>query len=121
MRWCGEQPVSMLVLMVLVLAAAACGEDTPGGGSAQPQGTELQVTLGTKDFTEQFLIGELYEQALAARGYKVTLRKDIGSTEVIDTQLTADRSTPIRSTWALRSPSLRAKPTPEAAPRRPTG
>jgi osmoprotectant transport system substrate-binding protein len=74
---------------VLALPVATCGEDTTGDGSAQPQGTELQLTLGTKDFTEQFLLGELYEQALAARGYKVTLRKDIGSTEVIDTQLTS--------------------------------
>jgi osmoprotectant transport system substrate-binding protein len=89
MRWGGAQPASVLLLMVLALPVAACGEDTTGGGSAQPQGTELQLTLGTKDFTEQFLLGELYEQALAARGYKVTLRKDIGSTEVIDTQLTS--------------------------------
>ena len=88
MRWGGAQPASVLLLMVLALPIAACGEDTTGG-SAQPQGTELQLTLGTKDFTEQFLLGELYEQALAARGYKVTLRKDIGSTEVIDTQLTS--------------------------------
>jgi osmoprotectant transport system substrate-binding protein len=88
MRWGGAQPASVLLLMVLALPVAACGEDTTGGGSAQPQGTELQLTLGTKDFTEQFLLGELYEQALAARGYKVRLRKDIGSTEVIDTQLT---------------------------------
>ena len=89
MRWGGAQPASVLLLMVLALPVAACGEDTTGDGSAQPQGTELQLTLGTKDFTEQFLLGELYEQALAARGYKVTLRKDIGSTEVIDTQLTS--------------------------------
>jgi osmoprotectant transport system substrate-binding protein len=89
MRWGGAQPASVLLLMVLALPVAACGEDTTGGGSAQPQGTELQLTLGTKDFTEQFLLGELYEQALAARGYKVRLRKDIGSTEVIDTQLTS--------------------------------
>ena len=88
MRWGGAQPASVLLLMVLALPVAASGEDTTGGGSAQPQGTELQLTLGTKDFTEQFLLGELYEQALAARGYKVRLRKDIGSTEVIDTQLT---------------------------------
>jgi osmoprotectant transport system substrate-binding protein len=89
MRWGGAQPASVLLLVVLALPVAACGEDTTGGGSAQPQGTELQLTLGTKDFTEQFLLGELYEQALAARGYKVRLRKDIGSTEVIDTQLTS--------------------------------
>ena len=88
MRWGGAQSASVLLLMVLALPIAACGEDTTGG-SAQPQGTELQLTLGTKDFTEQFLLGELYEQALAARGYKVTLRKDIGSTEVIDTELTS--------------------------------
>ena len=89
MRWGGAQSASVLLLMVLALPIAACGEDTTGDGSAQPQGTELQLTLGTKDFTEQFLLGELYEQALAARGYKVTLRKDIGSTEVIDTELTS--------------------------------
>ena len=89
MRWGGAQPASVLLVMVLALPIAGCGEDTTGDGSAQPQGTELQLTLGTKDFTEQFLLGELYEQALAARGYKVTLRKDIGSTEVIDTQLTS--------------------------------
>jgi osmoprotectant transport system substrate-binding protein len=89
MRWGGAQPASVLLLMVLALPVAACGEDTTGDGSAQPQGTELQLTLGTKDFTEQFLLGELYEQALAARGYKVRLRKDIGSTEVIDTELTS--------------------------------
>jgi osmoprotectant transport system substrate-binding protein len=89
MRWGGAQPASVLLLMVLALPVAACGEDTTGGGSAQPQGTELQLTLGTKDFTEQFLLGELYEQALAASGYKVTLRKDIGSSEVIDTELTS--------------------------------
>ena len=89
MRWGGAQSASVLLLMVLALPIAACGEDTTGDGSAQPQGTELQLTLGTKDFTEQFLLGELYEQALAARGYKVTLRKDICSTEVIDTQLTS--------------------------------
>jgi osmoprotectant transport system substrate-binding protein len=41
--------------------------------------------IGTKNFTEQFILGELYAQALEARGYEVRLRRDIGSTEVIDT------------------------------------
>src|SRR5919107_815923 len=76
-------------LLVFALAAAACDRDQAGGGSTQPQGTVLQLTLGTKDFPEQFLLGELYEEALAAAGYKVTLRKDIGSTEVIDAELTS--------------------------------
>jgi osmoprotectant transport system substrate-binding protein len=75
-----------LALLVLVLVAG-CGEENEEGGSAQPQGAESRLTLGTKNFTEEFVLGELYKQALAAKGYKVTLRKDIGPTEVIDKEL----------------------------------
>jgi osmoprotectant transport system substrate-binding protein len=76
------------VLMVAVAAlASGCGESTAERGSSQPQGTELALTLGTKNFTESFIIGELYRQALAANGYNVTVRKNIGSTEVVDQAL----------------------------------
>jgi len=51
-----------------------------GGGRAKPA-----VTIGTKNFTEQYVLGELYKQALEAKGYKVTLKGDIGSSELIDT------------------------------------
>jgi osmoprotectant transport system substrate-binding protein len=40
------------------------------------------VTIGDKNFTEQFILGELYGQALAAQGFTVTLNKNIGSTQV---------------------------------------
>jgi osmoprotectant transport system substrate-binding protein len=75
--------------LALALAAltAGCGESNAERGSSQPQGTELNLTLGTKNFTESFLIGELYRQALAANGYNVTVRKNIGSTEVVDRAL----------------------------------
>jgi osmoprotectant transport system substrate-binding protein len=75
--------------LLLPTLVAGCGEEQEEGASAQPQGTESRLTLGTKDFPEQFLLGELYQQALAARGYKVRLQKDIGPTEVIDKELTA--------------------------------
>jgi osmoprotectant transport system substrate-binding protein len=75
-------------LLVLALVAG-CGEENEDGGSVQPQGAESQLTLGTKNFTEEFVLGELYKQALATKGYKVTLRKDIGPTEVIDKELTS--------------------------------
>jgi osmoprotectant transport system substrate-binding protein len=68
---------------------AGCGEENEEAGSVQPQGTESQLTLGTKDFTEEFVLGELYKQALAAKSYKVRLRKNIGPTEVIDKELTS--------------------------------
>ena len=79
---------AVLVLLLLTLIAS-CGEEDEQAGSVQPQGTETQLTLGTKDFTEEFVLGELYKQALAAKGYKVKLRKDIGPTEVIDMELTS--------------------------------
>jgi osmoprotectant transport system substrate-binding protein len=79
---------SALVLLLLALVTTACGDDEADrAGSVQPQGEELKLTLGTKDFTEAFIVGELYRQALLAKSIKVTLRKDIGPTEVIDEQL----------------------------------
>lgn len=41
-----------------------------------------QVTLGDKNFTEQFVLGELYKQALEAQGYDIFLDRNIGPTEV---------------------------------------
>jgi glycine betaine/choline ABC-type transport system substrate-binding protein len=80
--------VRALALAVLALGtAAACGSSDDETGSSQPQGLDLNVTIGTKNFDEQFLLGELYKQALGAKGYKVTLRRNIGATEVIDRSL----------------------------------
>jgi osmoprotectant transport system substrate-binding protein len=77
-----------LLLLSLALVTTACGDDEEDrAGSVQPQGEELKLTLGTKDFTEAFIVGELYRQALLAKSIKVTLRKDIGPTEVIDERL----------------------------------
>src|SRR4029450_4741751 len=80
-----------------VFGLAACGDDddSSGGGgtsttsSDQPGKGKPAVTLGTKDFTEEFVLGELYKQALEAKGYKVNLKKNIGSTEIIDKALTS--------------------------------
>jgi osmoprotectant transport system substrate-binding protein len=41
--------------------------------------------VGTKNFAEEFILGQLYGQALAAKGFKVTYKNNIGSSEVIDT------------------------------------
>ena len=86
----------LIVMSALVLNAAACGGDE-GEGEATRATTAGQeetasrptVVLGTKDFTEQFVLGELYKQALEARGYRVRLNSNIGSTEIIDKALTS--------------------------------
>jgi osmoprotectant transport system substrate-binding protein len=80
---------SAALALLLLALIAGCGEEDQDARSVQPQGTETQLTLGTKDFTEEFILGELYSQALAADGYKVRLRKNIGPTEVIDNELTS--------------------------------
>ena len=96
------QTPMLMVLLLAVLAVfglAACGgddDDSSDSGnqnttasSDQPGKGKPAVTLGTKDFTEEFVLGELYKQALEAKGYKVTLKKNIGSTEIIDKALTS--------------------------------
>jgi osmoprotectant transport system substrate-binding protein len=39
--------------------------------------------LGDKNFDEEYLLGALYQQALQAKGYTVTLKGNIGSSEII--------------------------------------
>jgi osmoprotectant transport system substrate-binding protein len=40
------------------------------------------VTIGDKNFTEEYILGSLYAQALAAKGYKVGVKGNIGSSEI---------------------------------------
>ncbi len=72
------------MLVAAALLTGACGEDERDPGSAQPQGARLRITLGTQDFPEARLLGELWRQALAVNGYTVDLRKRIGPTEDLD-------------------------------------
>jgi osmoprotectant transport system substrate-binding protein len=52
--------------------------------AGQPGAGKPAVTLGTKNFTEEFILGQLYAQALQAKGFTVHLIQNIGPTEVID-------------------------------------
>jgi osmoprotectant transport system substrate-binding protein len=86
--------VLFLLVVMSALVAAGCGGDDDeanGGAAATTQAEEEQpaIVLGTKNFTEQYVLGELYKQALEAKGFEVTLKSDIGSTEIIDTALTS--------------------------------
>jgi osmoprotectant transport system substrate-binding protein len=72
----------------VALALGACGS----GGDATPPApadTRPVVTLGTKNFTEQVLLGELYAQALRARGFRIRVKANIGPSEIIDRTLVA--------------------------------
>jgi osmoprotectant transport system substrate-binding protein len=87
-----QAALAALMLVALSLGATACGDDDGGGGSGdQPGKGKPGVTIGSKDFTEQFILGQLYTQALKDKGYTVTFKQNIGSTEVIDKALTSDK------------------------------
>lgn len=49
------------------------------------------MTLGTKNFAEELILGQLYAQALQAKGFSVTLKSDIGPSERVNRELTAGR------------------------------
>jgi osmoprotectant transport system substrate-binding protein len=94
-----------LLAATMMFAVAACGSDnnssssssasspssTSAAAPAQPGKGKPAVTIGTKDFTEEFILGELYKGALEAKGYTVNLKKNIGATEIIDTALTSHK------------------------------
>lgn len=103
-----------LLVAVAALAVQGCGSSSgpgPGSGSGSAAGSggtsagtastgngtsahgpgtgKPTVILGTKNFTEEIILGQLYAQALRAKGYKVTLRADIGASEVVHGELAA--------------------------------
>ncbi|MEK6278434.1 MAG: glycine betaine ABC transporter substrate-binding protein [Actinomycetota bacterium] len=82
--------IAMLFALVLALGLAACGDDggdTTGGGGGKaivsnPDNGKVTLTIGSKNFTEQLVLGEIYAKGLEAAGYKVKTDLNLGS-EVI--------------------------------------
>jgi osmoprotectant transport system substrate-binding protein len=73
--------------VVAALALSACGGSSDKGGSdnpldQKPAGGGGNVVVGSANFDESKLLGELYAQALEAKGVKVTRKFNIGSREV---------------------------------------
>jgi osmoprotectant transport system substrate-binding protein len=85
-----------LTAVLLAAVVAACGSSSStssksasGSGSAAktaasgPGSGKPPIVMGDKNFDEEYLLGDLYQQALAAKGYKVALKANIGSSEII--------------------------------------
>ncbi|MCP3425626.1 hypothetical protein NBM05_06260 [Rothia sp. AR01] len=64
-------------------AGSGSGAATGAGGGSASGGSGV-ITVGSKGFSESWINGELYAQALRARGYEVDLKTNVGSAELID-------------------------------------
>jgi osmoprotectant transport system substrate-binding protein len=88
---------AIVLALVLSLGVAACGSssDTTGestsaesgggeGGAivSNPENANVKLTIGSKNFPEQEILGEIYAQGLAAAGYKVKSQLSLGSETV---------------------------------------
>lgn len=95
--------LATLATLVLVVALAACGEDddesaeSEGGGETaevqaieeNPENADTSITIGSKNFTEQFILGNIYAQALEAAGYDVDTELNLGSEQIAFRALTS--------------------------------
>jgi glycine betaine/choline ABC-type transport system substrate-binding protein len=81
--------VAALAVAVALVGCGGSGEDGDGDGAsrapapskeirANPANAKTTLTIASKNFTEQFILGEIYAQALEAGGYKVRKRLDYG-------------------------------------------
>jgi osmoprotectant transport system substrate-binding protein len=81
-----------LALVVCTLAGCGSGDDAPKRAEAKrnlPGAGKPPIRLATKNFTEQYVLGEAYARALRARGFTVSLKEDVGSSEIVDRAMTA--------------------------------
>ncbi len=71
--------IALLAMLVLALGVGACGKSDEEGGAdtranlikENPANHDARITVGSKNFTEQLILGEIYAQALEAAGYDV--------------------------------------------------
>jgi glycine betaine/choline ABC-type transport system substrate-binding protein len=83
---------ALLAAGVIAFGVAACGDDDDDSGSEEsgtetsstviesnPDNEGVEVTIGSKNFDEQFILGEIYAQALEAAGYTVETELNLGS------------------------------------------
>jgi osmoprotectant transport system substrate-binding protein len=99
----------LLVLLLICFAGlvAGCGEDeeepasTPaqsdsaGGGKIQRDeaNADVQLTIGSKNFTEQKVLGEIYAQGLEAAGFTVSKDLNLGDEKTALAALKSDEIT----------------------------
>ena len=83
----------ILAVLVLGVGLAACGDDDDNGGGqadtggqttasqqiqSNPDNSKTTITVGSKNFTEQKILGEIFAQGFEAAGYTVKKELNLG-------------------------------------------
>jgi len=80
----------MVVVLVFSLTLAACGDDDESGDSvttvedttqaikSNAANGDVKIVVGSKNFTEQKILGEIFAQGLAAAGYDISTELNLG-------------------------------------------
>jgi glycine betaine/choline ABC-type transport system substrate-binding protein len=90
-----------VLLVICMTAFAACGSSNNNKSSSTSSagGTKLTaikknsanagktITVGSKNFTEEFILGNIYAQALKAAGYTVKTQFNLGSEQIANRAL----------------------------------
>src|SRR3954468_16394682 len=91
--------VAVFAVLITALVLSACGSSddnktTSGSGAgtsdsgsatvikANSANNAKTVTIGSKNFTEEFILGQIYAQALKAAGYNVKTQLNLGSEQI---------------------------------------
>ena len=67
------------ILVALALIASACGDDGSGDGTKEGP----TITVGSFNFGESVILGEIYAQVLEAEGYPVSRTFNLGNRELV--------------------------------------
>jgi glycine betaine/choline ABC-type transport system substrate-binding protein/ABC-type proline/glycine betaine transport system permease subunit len=102
-----RKATALTAALLAALLLAACGgndntsSDSAGTGDGDASGKLIQsnadnaskpvITVGSKNFTEEFVLGEIYAQSLEAAGYKVKRQLNLGSEQIAYKALKAGR------------------------------
>src|SRR3954468_22929821 len=85
--------IAAIAALAGAVLVAACGDDNNDNGSSssgsngkliasKSSNGDVTVKVGSKNFTEEFILGEIDAQALEAAGYKVKRDLNYGDAEI---------------------------------------
>jgi glycine betaine/choline ABC-type transport system substrate-binding protein len=98
---------ALLAVLVIGFAVGACGSDDESSSSSSSSSSKSsdsgtlikkdsanaskKITVGSKNFDEQYILGEIYAQSLQAAGFKVKKQLNLGSEQIAYKALKSNR------------------------------